>query len=425
MNSEDLELIETTISKDEFLAFLTFLVLPTSNNKKDYPIIKCFQSLDGRLYIGAFSNKPQISYKTSTQTAFIEAPFNYPEKLFFITPEILITVNATTNSYKVSAPKELFTLFDNKISKDKNVYKSNDKQIEGVIPSEIELSPKAETFISQVNEVKEEIQSKSLKKLVLTRKATLHFSHKLSKEEILVATIRDRIDGVLKRSNANADSYFYATLNEEELFLSFTPETLILQNTRTIYTEALAGSCFPGGGTMLLKDKKNLQENHIVLEEILNNLKKVSSKIDSSKTKIRPLPYIEHLVTEITAETAPNIAILKSAEMLHPTPAVLGYPRKIAWEYLNNHKLLPEKLHAGIGGVFAVNSDTSDYKLSLAVLIRSCSIKEQEISLFGGAGIMPDSDAKQEWIETGTKMLAAIKELGILEDVIKEITIID
>lgn len=83
---------------------------------------------------------------------------------------------------------------------------------------------------------------------------------------------------------------------------------------------------------------------------------------------------------------------------LHPTPAVGGRPRKQALDLIKEIEQNKRGLYASPIGLF--NSETSEF----AVAIRSCLIRQNEMYLYGGCGIVKDSDSNKEWIETQTKM---------------------
>lgn len=83
---------------------------------------------------------------------------------------------------------------------------------------------------------------------------------------------------------------------------------------------------------------------------------------------------------------------------LHPTPAVGGYPRGDALEFIREHENLDRGWYASPIGW--MQRDRSDF----AVALRSALIRGAEISLYAGCGVMADSDPECEFTETLLKL---------------------
>ncbi len=200
-----------------------------------------------------------------------------------------------------------------------------------------------------------------------------------------------------------------------EIFVSLTPETLIKFTKNKFFSEALAGSFNVSDAHFLLKDKKNLLENNVVLKSIIDDLTPFSQKIAYDETKIITLPYIAHLITKIKGRFKNKVDIFEVLHKLQPTPATLGYPKEKALEFIktNSHALevfkeTPQNLnyYAGIAGFYSKKQKTGKF----IVLLRSGNILKDSISLYGGAGIMPISNSNQEWQETAQKMKPMMTE---------------
>ncbi|MBC7426107.1 MAG: chorismate-binding protein, partial [Bacteroidia bacterium] len=93
---------------------------------------------------------------------------------------------------------------------------------------------------------------------------------------------------------------------------------------------------------------------------------------------------------------------LKSAEitnMLHPTPAVCGYPFNEALDFIKENEGYNREFYSGYLGPVYNNGDRQ-----LFVNLRCMRIYEEDMVLFAGGGINKGSDPEKEWTETENKM---------------------
>jgi len=90
---------------------------------------------------------------------------------------------------------------------------------------------------------------------------------------------------------------------------------------------------------------------------------------------------------------------LSIVQALHPTPAVGGVPGAAALKFIRAAEGFERGWYAApLGWVNAAGDG------DFAVAIRSGLFDENGATLFGGAGIVADSEPQKEWDETGLKM---------------------
>ena len=75
-------------------------------------------------------------------------------------------------------------------------------------------------------------------------------------------------------------------------------------------------------------------------------------------------------------------------------------PGPQAMDFLNTHDPLERGLYAGAVGL--LNKSHMEICVSIRSLL--CDEKQNKVILFGGAGIVEGSTARNEWEETGHKM---------------------
>ncbi len=118
-----------------------------------------------------------------------------------------------------------------------------------------------------------------------------------------------------------------------------------------------------------------------------------------SSPHVRKLDTVQHLSTVVAGTLRDRITLDHIFTALHPTPATGGVPVAPAQELIA--ELEPERrgLYAGvIGWADAENAE-------FAVAIRSGLLRENELRLFAGAGIMATSDPDAEYDECEWKLL--------------------
>jgi isochorismate synthase len=114
-----------------------------------------------------------------------------------------------------------------------------------------------------------------------------------------------------------------------------------------------------------------------------------------------------HLRTDFTVQT-----VLSPAEtdrlirLLHPTPAVCGYPQQESMNEILNREKHDRQFYSGyLGPVSAVD------KMDLFVNLRCMKVGTQQAELFVGGGITKDSDPQAEWEETILKLQTLLSKI--------------
>lgn len=269
-----------------------------------------------------------------------------------------------------------------------------------------EETPEHDEWASMINSAHELFDSGSLDKIVLSRKKVFKYA--------------DPIDSLhmfeeLYKANKNSSHFtLYNQTNPQDIFVSFSPEKLFSLKGNKLETLSLAGS-LPRGETpeldeenyLLLKNTARLiHEQSTVTNEIKFLLEKVCDDVHVSDLKIMKLPYIFHRQNDITGTLKSNVAPLDLVKLLHPTPAVGGYPRDQVGPYILKIEKTKREHYAAPFGI--LSKELSEF----AVGIRSAKIEDDKITVYGGAGIVTGSIAEDEWQETGTKMKPFLKVIN-------------
>ncbi len=191
-------------------------------------------------------------------------------------------------------------------------------------------------------------------------------------------------------------------------FAGATPERLVSVSGAKFITAAIAGSIrrgdFPIEDEMLsqqlIDSAKDQSEHTFVLDQIREKMLPLAETLNvDSAPKLLRLPNIQHLRTDITGRLHPGQSILNIVAALHPTPAVGGVPCETALRVIRELEGFERGWYAApVGWVDA------DGNGDFVVAIRSGLFHDNTATLFGGAGIVADSNPDKEWEETGLKI---------------------
>ncbi|GAD80328.1 isochorismate synthase [Vibrio ezurae] len=255
------------------------------------------------------------------------------------------------------------------------------------------------------------ITTTELKKVVLARQTTIKLDSALKGVELLA----------LSRKQNRHSFHFLLQLEQGHSFIGSTPERLYSRRGQLIETEALAGTIgrhsHPAQdlelANWLINDKKNLQENQYVVDDIVERLTPFCNNVEvDDEARLVKLRRVQHLKRHIQAELSKHADKSKLLEALQPTAAVAGLPRHLALEFIEQNEPFSRAWYSGSVGYI------SDQNAEFCVAIRSALVQDDNLHLFAGAGIVPGSEAEHEWQELDKKMstlLSLITEQSVLE----------
>ncbi|RIN20501.1 isochorismate synthase, partial [Staphylococcus warneri] len=157
-----------------------------------------------------------------------------------------------------------------------------------------------------------------------------------------------------------------------------------------------------------LNDKKNLNEHQIVVESILNDIQPYVEDVYYNETpNILKNDHLYHLFTKIQGNLKEQ-SYIGLIDRMHPTPALGGYPKDEALEFIEQKEFGTRGLYGSPVGYIDVYDDCE-----FIVAIRSMLIKGDQATLFAGCGIVKDSDPDSEIAETAVKFSPMMNALGV------------
>lgn len=192
------------------------------------------------------------------------------------------------------------------------------------------------------------------------------------------------------------------------LWMGSTPEILLSGNAEKWHTVALAGTqkVDEVSGLEIQWDSKNIEEQEIVSEYIRSIVGLHTSQIEEKGAYTVQAGNVAHLKTEFSFQLDNANSIGDLLHELHPTPAVCGFPKQEAWQFINENEQHARQYYSGIIGRLDPNRETNLY-----VNLRCAKIENSFVTLYAGGGIMATSTPESEWEETNYKMQTLLKVL--------------
>jgi menaquinone-specific isochorismate synthase len=204
------------------------------------------------------------------------------------------------------------------------------------------------------------------------------------------------------------DCYLFFLKRKSSFFFGSSPEMFLKVTGNNAEVESVAGSAPRGEGfetdhqfeRFLQTSEKNHREHLFVSEFISEILIRYSDNVQIMEEKqIRKLDNIQHLITRISAELNSKDKLFELIDSLFPTPAVCGVPKESAMNSIRKLETHDRGLYSGLIGLMNFEGDCE-----LAVSIRSALVKNNNVMVFAGAGLVKNSKSDEEFFETNLKL---------------------
>ena len=223
----------------------------------------------------------------------------------------------------------------------------------------------------------------------------------------------------LRRTNPSPFMFFF-NFGEFQV-IGASPEILVRVFDGEVTVRPIAGTR-PRGATpqqdkaheeSLLADEKELAEHLMLLDLGRNDVGRVArigTVRPTEKFIIERYSHVMHIVSNVVGELAEHQDALSALLAGMPAGTVSGAPKVRAMEIID--ELEPEKrgIYGGAVGYFASNGD-----MDMCIALRTSVLKDEQLFVQAGGGIVHESDPEAEFQETVHKskaMLHAAADAG-------------
>lgn len=353
----------------------------------------------------AADNQPPVFFSFNRFDATNPAPCDdlmasFPQ-LRFMLPEIVLIENDRGRFLQVNS---LGPVYPGRVARFERLVAAAPARAAVAIPYTLEPDSR-EAWQHAMDEARGAIEGGRVAKVVLSRRLRVQAEHPFSSKDLLV----NLIDG---DARGTVLLYRYADV----FFCGCTPELLVRKRGDEVTSMCLAGTCPVGAteaqtealATQLMADEKNRAEHDYVVQLIRNVLDRVCFDVDVPATpQIMRLAHVQHLYTPARARALQGVTLADLMEDLHPTPAVAGTPVGEAKMLLRAIEPYNRGFYAGACG-FVDGDGDGEFSVALRT-----GVFDGEVGwVYGGCGIVGESDAQAEYDEIDLKLRTILSAFG-------------
>lgn len=249
----------------------------------------------------------------------------------------------------------------------------------------------------RVTEVINKVNSNGVDKVVLARD--------------IVANSDSDIDArpILKKLSSEYPSTWVFSVDG---LVGATPELLLRLSRGMVTSRVLAGTIPKTGddekdlalAASLARSSKDLEEHEYAVRSVADALDPFCSSTNVPESPfVLHLANVMHLATDVTGaliESKQHVDAFSLLKNLHPSAAVCGTPRNLAFDVIDEIEGMDRGRYAGPVGWIDASGDGE-----LGIALRCGQITDRKIRIFAGCGIVAASNPEKEVEESNAKMI--------------------
>jgi anthranilate synthase component 1 len=219
----------------------------------------------------------------------------------------------------------------------------------------------------------------------------------------------------------NPSPYLYYLNLGDHHVVGSSPEILVRLEDEAVTVRPIAGTR-PRGKTPehdlelereLLSDPKELAE-HLMLIDLGRNdagrVSQVGSVELTEKMIVERYSHVMHIVSNVEGRIKPELSAFDVLRATFPAGTVSGAPKIRAMEIIDELEPVKRGIYSGAVGYISWSGN-----MDTAIAIRTAVIKDEQLYIQAGAGIVYDSVPANEWAETMNKGRAIFRAVALAE----------
>ena len=219
----------------------------------------------------------------------------------------------------------------------------------------------------------------------------------------------------------NPTPYLYFFNLDDFHVVGSSPEVLVRVEDGDVTVRPIAGTR-PRGVTEeadlaleqdLLSDAKELAEHLMLIDLGRNDVGRVSEIGEvrvTEKMVIERYSNVMHIVSNVQGRLRAGLSAMDALRAILPAGTLSGAPKIRAMEIIDQLEPVKRGVYGGAVGYWAWNGN-----MDTAIAIRTAVIKNGELHVQAGAGIVADSVPQTEWEETISKRRAMFRAVALAE----------
>ncbi len=240
----------------------------------------------------------------------------------------------------------------------------------------------------------------------------------ISRKETLPLVDFDLFVGFQKLAQLYPSAFAYCLYHPKVgLWLGAFSESLLYVNELEFRTMAVAGTQVYDENAIAIWGNKEMEEQKLVTDFLVSKLEDLSAELHISKPYDLKAGQLIHLKSDIHGTFKTGTDLRKLLSILHPTPAVCGFPKEVAKSFILQNEGYDRRYYSGFLGEFNIDFQSNENATDLFVNLRCVQIETDEMSnthtahIYVGGGITAQSNPGSEWLETVNKATTIKKVL--------------
>ncbi|MFC3283034.1 anthranilate synthase component I [Litchfieldella rifensis] len=163
----------------------------------------------------------------------------------------------------------------------------------------------------------------------------------------------------------------------------------------------------------LLSDPKELAEHLMLIDLGRNDVGRISETGSVKVTDqmvVERYSHVMHIVSNVTGRLKPGLSAMDVLRATFPAGTLSGAPKIRAMEIIDELEPVKRGVYSGAVGYLSWHGN-----MDTAIAIRTAVIKDGELHVQAGAGIVADSVPEMEWQETLNKGRALFRAVAMAE----------
>ena len=213
----------------------------------------------------------------------------------------------------------------------------------------------------------------------------------------------------------NPSPYLYCLNLGDHQVVGSSPEILVRVQDGLATVRPIAGTRKRGATpeqdraleAELLADPKEIAEHLMLIDLGRNDIGRVAATGSvklTDKMAIERYSHVMHIVSNVTGQLKAGVDALDALAATFPAGTLSGAPKLRAMEIIQELEPHKRGIYGGAVGYLGWCGN-----MDMAIAIRTAVIKDGQIHVQAGAGVVADSDPQSEWEETMNKARAMMR----------------
>lgn len=265
-----------------------------------------------------------------------------------------------------------------------------------------------EAFERAVARIKEYILAGDVMQVVLSQRLSIPFSAR-------------PLDLYRALRSVNPSPYMYYMDLGDFHVVGSSPEILVRVEEGRVTVRPIAGTRRRGRTDVedhaleeeLLSDPKERAEHLMLIDLGRNDVGRVAETASvelTEKMVVERYSHVMHIVSNVEGRLRPGLSPMDVLRATFPAGTVSGAPKLRAMEIIDELEPVKRGVYAGAVGYLSWSGN-----MDTAIAIRTAIIKEGELHIQAGAGVVADSVPRLEWEETMNKGRAVFRAVAMAE----------